>query len=538
MASAHHSVARSKEMVMKYSNIDSQNYYEPAVQRVLDKLGQMGVDVPPSALEAAQRRQAIPGVERWAGDFSRIMIAVLGSFDSNDYEQAQGLIHFRPPGTGWCVATPEKHPRAGDALQHRTVFSSTAVAVANLIALCDQSGLRIDRCQRQGENIAVIAEGVTFATIKSLAIEPFDSSICNRVRTAFKGVRAHNGVAIEARAVRLPGFKQLDWSGVRSGHDNGRQLLALPGSWAVAMRGALLEVGTTVSLSQAQELVAVFFGASNWHQLVKHRDVANAAMVPIGVEWQGVNGASQIKYFWKPEEALFAIGLAAENSPHPLRVQYFNSSLSVGSSVSIALYPADVARRSNSSSDLLDVESTIQMPADDYQREDFEEGETSVTMRAARELLARMGPLNGDDEMGAGDGLYSGDGAEALFKGIMARNGIPARCVVMSRDNACGVCYQSVNDEDTLGAVLYIYTRKGEALHSKAILSVYKAEMSIAEERPGYSLIIRGDYGNDDPIVLRFDNEVQLRKLLALTHAKGLYSLVSAPTFPSGGLTM
>jgi hypothetical protein len=323
----------------------------------------------------------------------------------------------------------------------------------------------------------------------------------------------------------------LEWDDFAPERDDRRQLFGFPGGWAHAMRDALAEVGVPVTLSQAQEAVAVFFGAGSWHQLVKHQDLANAALVPVGIEWQDVDGASQLKYFWTPEEALFAVGKLVERSAYRLRVQYFSSTLSSVGSVAIALCPARVVPPSASELELLDLESCVRMPADEYvyEKED-DEGETTVTMRAARELLAAA--ERDGCETGSRDTLYVGEGVEGLLKGIMLRNGIPASHVVLSHDNACAVGYETVNDEVTFGALLYVYERKGESLRATAIVSMYKAKLSIAEDRGGYSLIIRGDYGHDAPIVVGFDNREQLNKLLGLVYAEGVFCLVGRLGFP------
>jgi hypothetical protein len=107
---------------------------------------------------------------------------------------------------------------------------------------------------------------------------------------------------------------------------------------------------------------------------------------------------------------------------------------------------------------------------------------------------------------------------------------IPEPNVVVSRHHACAVGYCGVNTDQEVGAVLHVYTRNGDALQSRAEIAMYKAHTSIAEDYPGYSLIIRADYGRDEPVVVRLDDLDQLRELLALTHAEGVFCLVKPPT--------
>jgi hypothetical protein len=82
MASAHHSFVCSKEMILHYTPIHSGNFYDAGVRRLLAKLQEMDVTVPPAALRAPDTDLGMMGS---APSFSRIMLTMLDWFDSYDY---------------------------------------------------------------------------------------------------------------------------------------------------------------------------------------------------------------------------------------------------------------------------------------------------------------------------------------------------------------------------------------------------------------------------------------------------------------------
>jgi hypothetical protein len=86
--------------------------------------------------------------------------------------------------------------------------------------------------------------------------------------------------------------------------------------------------------------------------------------------------------------------------------------------------------------------------------------------------------------------------------------------------------------ESETSAYLRVYIRGEKGLRQIGAVEMYKAKLAIANSESGYDLIIRGDYGHDEPVVVHFDTRDQLQRLLSLTHREGLFSLVDPPSVP------
>lgn len=305
------------------SSVHAGNYYTHGVKRIIKKLAAMDVAVPPEALSLPKHE----GHGTLLHEFSCLEHAVMDYFTDRDYDQAQALIHFRAPSHEWHVIyILDEDEDTGDITQGM-ICSSLVKAIEAVVFLCESSGNDVDGYFEDGSAVIVAMSGRPVLRIEPIIIEPFNLAIRDRVRSAFKGVRYLTQPDIMSGADKLPGFKSAR---ADRDHQFGNQdvgmLLGFPGNWALAMRKALSQVGIDVKLNQAQELAAVFFGASNWHQLVKHQDELNSDASPVCVSVLR-DGEWDHSFYCTPEEALFATGRAIENYPEAIAMEVPSVSL-------------------------------------------------------------------------------------------------------------------------------------------------------------------------------------------------------------------
>lgn len=289
------------------------NYYASGLERVLEGLARIGVNVPKEVLKAPKS----PGRKKHSHVFSPIELAMLEWFEGRDYDQAQALIHYRPSRDEWKVIRVLDEENCPAEISFDMLCPTRKDAVAAVIQACEGDSIRLHRSPENSEALTVNIKGNDVLRIESVKLEPFDLAARDRVRSAFKGVRAYGSTKIRKRASRLPGFEHLAYEEALDDEvrvQSGCLLLGFPSNWAFAMRNALKQVGITVKQSQAQELVAVWFGAANWHQLIRHQDESNDHCEPVAVRYNSASGRQE-RYYQSPEEAILAVGKLLASYP-------------------------------------------------------------------------------------------------------------------------------------------------------------------------------------------------------------------------------
>lgn len=304
------------------SSTHSGNYYVPGTQRVLAKLADLGVAVPAKALAYPEwGRQML-------AEFTYLEHAMLDWFCGRDYEQAQSLIHFSAPRDEWHVIYVLDDDKCPFELSHQMVAPSLLDALGAVVDSCRRDKVTLGHCRKEGPNVVAVIDGIDVLRIEPIQLEPFNLSVRNRVQAAFKGVRRGDLPATARAAACLPGYRdtlvRFDLSPPLLPDSD--LLFGFTGNWVVAMRNALKQVGIEVKQSQAQELVAVFFGAGSWHQLIKHRDTLNGSQAPVMVSVE-TSDTVQCKYYRTTEEAIFATGFVLKNYPEPVVIRNFDASL-------------------------------------------------------------------------------------------------------------------------------------------------------------------------------------------------------------------
>lgn len=364
------------------SAVHSGNYYTYGVKRVLEKLAAMDIAVPPEALSF--RKPKGPGILLYK--FSNLEHAIMDYFTDRDYDQAQALIHFRAPSHEWHVIyVLDDQEDTGD-ITNGMICSSLVKAIEAVVISCETSGNEVDGYFEDGSAVIVSMSGRPVLRIEPVVVEPFNLAIRDRVRATFKGVRYLDQPAIMSSADRLPGFKSATADRDRRwGNQDVGMLLGFPGNWSLSMRKALSQVGIDVKLNQAQELAAVFFGASNWHQLVKHQDEPNGHIPPVCVavlhdgEWSHA-------FYCTPEEALFATGRAIESYPEPIAMEVPSVNLRQDRVLVFASPQREVAARKPLGAYL--ASCCIECGCNDYFDTSYDSTETSA--QEACEILAEL----------------------------------------------------------------------------------------------------------------------------------------------------
>lgn len=496
--------------------------FEEAMQRLIGHLRARKIDIPAAALEPGQPKPYEAPYEALAP----LDKALMAAFDYRDFEQAHALLHRRQSTTDWCVLRPAAVWEARLGLSDPTLCPSNVLALELLVRLCDQQAVRIERCWRRGAALVVESAGKTLATVEPIAVEPFDRNVRDRVRSAFKGVRERDYAAIQRRATRLPGLKGLPWREL-PWHGPGRlgcMLFGYPANWAIAIRGALRDVGVSTKLSEALEAAAAYLGASSWHELIRHDSEPFASFVPVGVAIRDNAGQVKWSYFSTPEEALWATAKMAARSPLALAIDSIEASFESRHRVCAFLPGATTGLA------LGDAGPGIECATHELWSSS---GEASAsTFRAAKLLLSQATARESGGS--AAPLLYTGTTPADLMLGIMERSGIPPTQLVIGNEHFCVVEHRERRgtdngDEMAHEAILSLYDVKHNEVRPSVVLSMYKAEVTFAERDGKPALVIRGDYGNDDPVTITFPTARRRQQLLDLTHADGLFSLVGGP---------
>lgn len=489
------------------------------VKRVLAKLAQMNITVPAQALQVPPHQGlGLPHVR-----YTYLEHALMDWFEDRDIEQSQALIHFQPPRDEWHAISLLNAEKAPSNLSHDMLCPTLVDAIAAIIDAYDRDTARIDGWRREAGAVIAFADGVDVVRIDPVRYEPFNQAVRDRVRSAMKGVRRLDRAAAVQQLVRLPGFKAcVPTEDATDGRPDGCMLLGFPTNWAFAMRSALEQVGISVKQSQAQELVAVYFGASDWHQLTSHQNEANDRTPPVALMIDDPDGR-KVSYFRTPEEGLFALGKLLEAQTEPLVLQYLSTSLSNDNVICM------VAKES--AMQALPIEqqylcpSWISLGASDY---------WSIDDCASRDLADAVAPVleslaNSDITPPAAEHLY-GRGDRGLLESILGRAGIPPSQIIYVGSHALAVAYVPEPDGGPrLAARLQIFaiTPQGPKPIEGGEIAMYKAETRVFQDAKGFTLEIRGDYGSQPPVRITAAHLGQLRQLKALTHPAGIFTYES-----------
>lgn len=507
--------------------IHSGNYYTSGVVRVLAKLSEMGIAVPQEALGVPKHH----GFGKPLVEFTWLEHAILDWFEGRDYDQAQALIHYRPPCAEWQVIRvldDEKCPRE---LSHGMLCPSAAAALAVVLYSCDADSVRLDSCRQENDVLIVTIGGNDALQIEPVTLEPFDRAVRDRVRTAFKGVRRRDP-AMTAHAVRLPGFDRCFDNAMESravSASEGCLILGFPGNWALAMRNALKQVGISVKQHQAQELAAVFFGASNWHQLVRHQDEINDDCEPVALAYDTSEGRQE-RFYRTPEEAIFALGHVLNRYPETVVCVHFDLTLDCRRVLFLANRQRDLEAAKRAGTYCF--ENCIECASNDYWDPEIH-GAPAFTEGAQR-LLADVAsaPQYSSSAHGL---LYERNDAAGLLEAKLKRMGLPAGNLVYFGDHhAAAVFHEEEPDGGPLLTAFVQFYRfeDGNPKHI-ADVAMYKADVFADEMDGGFRLSVHPDYARGDPIEIQSTDAEPIRRFLDLTFVDTFFNY-STPQIAAG----
>lgn len=510
------------------TSTNSGNYYTVGTARVVAKLNSMGIEVPIAAIGFPPSQ--VGGIATLK--FTRIEHAMLDWFEGRDFDQAQALIHAQPSGHGAHVIRILHDATCPSEMSRDMICPSLADAIAAVIYGCDRDSVVLNEVRRENDGVIAVIQGIDTLRIEAIVCEPLNIAIRDRVRTAFKGVREYDLRTILDRAARLPGLAnvavpELDRRHLRKIPD-GCLLFGFPGNWAYAMRSALQQVDIVVTQSQAQELVAVFFGASSWHQLIKHRDQLNSTS-PVAVSIS--EPRNRELFYHTPEEALFAVGTAATEFTEPLVMSMFD--LSLGKERLCVAINTQWNNDEAATGEPFLRKHAIEAGMNDYwAASDYAEPgyyDSALKLCAQLDPLRNCTPVTAVSTAGI---LYDGDGMEALLLGLLAREGLGSDNLIFVGQFAFAVFH--VPDPDGLGMLashVRIYRIDETGIKEVNQVAMYKAEIEVKEAVGENKLVITPDYGHEDPIEIGFVDIDQVTRLLALTHRSDLFTH-SIPRLP------
>ena len=499
------------------SAIHSGNYYSLGAVRVIAKLTEMGIAFPQEVLEFPK----FEGGDKPFVEFTRIEHALLDWFDGRDYDQAQALIHFRPPVSNYHIIRILNEELCPPEISHDMLCPTRADAVAAVVFACDHDATAVEAFRKQGDYIVAVINGADALRIEAITYEPFDIAARDRVRTSLKGVRERDRGGLRERAARLPGFAGLDYGADlahRKSHWQDRcLLLGYPANWALAMRGALKQVDIIVKQSQAQELAASFFGANSWHQLIKHQNELNDGLIPIAVKMDTANGVKQ-SFYWTNEEALFAVGICLRSYQEPVVVKHFSLTFDKTK----LMFSAATQKAAAVFTEVENCPPCIECGSNDYWSAGYC-GE-HAHLEAAQKVLQA---LDTEDSTILTNGiLYSSSGTLGILASVLEREGQPSTHAVEFDEHGIAVFHMPNPDGGpSLAAYALIYQINEGRLSKVHEVAMYKAEVDVVNKEGKTFLVIEPDYGNSAPIDIPFSDMAQVDRLMELSYGGGLFSL-------------
>lgn len=499
--------------------VHSGNYYTSGAKRVVSKLGKMNIPVPAAALECPPH----PGPGTPLATYSRLESALLNCFDSRDYTQAQGLIHFKPPRNEWHLIRLLDVEKSPSELSNDMLCPSLLDAVGAIINACDYDIIRIDAWRREAEAVIATISGSDVVRIEPIQCEPFDSAVRDRVRKTLKGVRNYDYDNVRKRLARLPGFQSC------AIEKNARISRAIPDAcmflgfhtnWALAMRSALKQVGITVKQSQAQELAAVFFGASDWHQLTAHDADLGNQMRPVVLTIEEPDGKA-LRFYHSNEEALFAVGKLVEAQEEPVILD--DVRLNVLENTVLCRLVKPRVMETLPPSERVFYPGWVSIGDNEYWTLS---GRKNVALEAASRCVLEELDANGPSTQTA-ENIY-GSGDIGLLQSVLSRRfDINPEQIVIVGDHVLAVAYVPEPDGGPLlSSFLQVFsiTPQGPSKIDGGDISMYKAEIRVSSSLAGITLEIRADYGHQPPISIAAANLDQIRRLKALTHPTGIFT--------------
>lgn len=253
--------------------------------------------------------------------FSNVQIAdvydlVIENFDSEDFIFGRRLLE---PSDNLVWQSVYIGPGAEDLRRrydHRNVAESQEEAFGFLLEEIDYLRLEVSGLIVEKDLIEIRGPEGLIARVEPICFEASDSAVLSRVERSLKGLQIYgqrDKIVRELRAI--PGLGCLVEPDDRSRKIHGSAFIKTPASFASMLRRMLEQLlNIQVKQHQAQELIAAFFGASNWQQLIHHSEEDRCWCSPSAVVVHDGDDqeVKSIRYFRNSAMALWELGRAVK----------------------------------------------------------------------------------------------------------------------------------------------------------------------------------------------------------------------------------
>ncbi|MFK5894910.1 MAG: hypothetical protein QM504_16950 [Pseudomonadota bacterium] len=272
----------------------SRQFYLNACQRTIDKLDELSITIPESALDSYfdpnEPTQRNP-VE--STDFYRIL---LNHFDSPVYSWYQKL-SSNQPDPDWHVIEidPGTSPLQGD--EWISVSTDKITAFGFLLDIMQRQRIVPTGLIDKDDKLVIMGETGALASIYKAPFEPTSEIDLKRSEAAIKGLSGFNqNSAFRAKLNRIEGLSQLNCHDRIS--DNKTCMHVSCNNVSLSMQSALESIlGTPIKQSLAQEVVASYFGFNNWNTF-KGREKKQLILKPPFICFNTYNDAYTVEGYY------------------------------------------------------------------------------------------------------------------------------------------------------------------------------------------------------------------------------------------------
>lgn len=270
------------------SETRSENSFAAGAARILAKLQSSGIPTPNGEV---------------------LEDALLDRFSDRDWTYAQALLAAQDKNDWHYVFFPVGSPFI-DRLDSVLLAPNREAALGCCLENLDLHRLFDAAIHATSDGCTITRDNRLLAKIARVSFEQSNLEAISRAEKSLKGFRSgYDPQYLKARLDGLPGYKEVafDVASRWQSQGSGALLLASPSNWVNAMIDLLTRLSISVKRHQAQELVAVFFGAATWHQLVTHQSEPRCWVSPTMVT-TNYEDPNAWQFFRTPSEAVFAFG--------------------------------------------------------------------------------------------------------------------------------------------------------------------------------------------------------------------------------------
>ncbi|MCA2999933.1 MAG: hypothetical protein ING75_15185 [Rhodocyclaceae bacterium] len=300
------------------------------------------------------------------------------------------------------------------------------------------------------------------------------------------------------------------------------------------MRDILDSFGIDVSLSQAQEVTAAFFGAQNWSQLVRLQNLPTKHVEPSRV-YITRNGHSRDLFFHTPEEAIWCCARELRLFDKALQVTLLSDGMGNMSPRVELCVALDEDCRSGSVHPYFNA-SVIELTATHAKsnQDDSEFAVPSALMNSVDGLLASVASGSGKHVATTSGILYRGTDRKQAAGLMFERLGIPPSRVFVLDFCAAAIDYETDERDAPHKTKAYLHVahfEEGKCTLAEPI-PLHRALCTVDLTNDGYLLTVEANYGRGYSVALAISDRQALERLLDAAYAPIAYSTSERPSIP------